>query len=86
MPATLGYVIATLSELPGVRTSQLVPHPNLPQGEGAPLKRPQTQQVGTPAPWGGLGRGFGLLGRGFPQQLFLFRRTAGFFLPPTAAF
>ena len=30
-------------------------------GEGAPLKRPQTQQVETPAPWGGLGRGFGLL-------------------------
>ena len=26
-PATLGYVIATLSELPGVRTSQLRPHP-----------------------------------------------------------
>ncbi len=32
MPATLGYVIATPSELPRVRTSQLEPHPNLPQG------------------------------------------------------
>ena len=36
MPATLGYVIATLSELPGVRTSQLEPHPTpSPRGRSA---------------------------------------------------
>ena len=61
MPATLGYVIATPSELPGVRTSQhRSPTPAFPKGK-EPLKRPQTQQVETPAPWGGPGRGFGLL-------------------------
>ncbi|HAG33487.1 MAG TPA: hypothetical protein DCL18_08645 [Prevotella sp.] len=72
MPATQGYVIATLSELPGVRTSQhRGPIPTFPKGK-EPFKPPKTQQVGTPATWGGMGRGI-------PQQLFLFRRTAGFF-------
>ena len=33
------------------------PHPSLPQGEGAPPQPPQTQQEGTPAPWGGHGEG-----------------------------
>ena len=34
------------------------PHPNLPQGEGVKAKPHKTQQEWTPAPWGGLGRGF----------------------------
>ena len=44
--STLGYEIATPTELPGVRTIQhkgliptLKPHPNLPQGEGASSNR-----------------------------------------------
>ncbi len=99
MPATLGYVIATPSELPRVLTNHngltihdpwvrtihngLTTHdawvhtihngltihdpgvctiqhrspiPTFPKGK-EPFKPPKTQQVGTPAPWGGLGRG-----------------------------
>ena len=53
MPATLGYVIATPTELPGVRTSQhRSPTPAFPKGK-EPFKHTKTQQVGTPAPWEG---------------------------------
>ena len=42
-PSTLGYEIATPTELPGVRTINHKPHPNLPQGEGKkPKQRPHT--------------------------------------------
>ena len=59
--AALDYVNATPLELSGVRTSQhRSPIPAFPKGR-EPFKHPQTQQVGTPAPGGGLGRGFGVL-------------------------
>ena len=42
-PSTLGYEIATPTELPGVRTINHMPHPNLPHGEGKkPKQRPHT--------------------------------------------
>ena len=34
------------------------PHPNLPQGEGVKANRIKHCERWTPAPWGGLGRGF----------------------------
>ena len=37
--STLGYEIATPTELPGVRTINHKPHPNLPHGEGKKPKR-----------------------------------------------
>ena len=44
--------------LPRVRTIQhRSPIPTFPKGK-EPFKPPKTQQVGTPAPWGGMGRGF----------------------------
>ena len=36
--STLGYEIATLTELPGVCPINHKPHPNLPQGEGKKSK------------------------------------------------
>ena len=43
LASTLGYEIATPTELPGMRTINHKPHPNLPQGEGKkPKQRPHT--------------------------------------------
>ena len=55
------------------------PHPSLPQRGRSATQTPSNTASRDSRPLGGPGRGFGLLGRGLPQQLFLFRRTAGSF-------
>ena len=63
----------------GCVPSNSKPNPGLPQGEGAPAQPPQTQQEGTPAPWGGLGEGL-------PQAAVFVPAKAGLFERPEAAF
>ena len=78
--STLGYEIATPTELPGVRTIHLQAPSQPPPSGRSTTKPPQTLQEGTPVPWGWLGRGF-LNGWGDAsnKQLFFYRQRRTFF-------
>ena len=80
MPATLGYVIATLSELPGVRTSQLEPHPTpSPRGRSA-TQTPSNTASRDSRPLGRAGEGLRVAGEGLPTTtLFVPANSRAFF-------
>ncbi len=80
--STLGYEIATPTELPrqrGPSPTSLKPLPNPPQREGVPPNRLKHSKNGLPPLGGGPGRGFSKAAVFVPA-------SAGLFLPPTAAF
>ena len=86
MPATLGYIIATPTELPGVRTSQLEPHPSLPQRGRSATQTPSNTASRDSRPLGRAGEGLRVAGEGLPTTTLFVPANSRFFFTATGGF